>query len=447
MVSKAAMVVNAAMRRLETMFPGHYGSGSTKHDHFKDFGWPGDLAFAQLYRMYDRNGLAFAGVDKTILKTWQDNPAIWESEEAAESDLESDIRQRFADLRIWQHFAEADRRSMVGSYAGVILRLADDKDFDQPVDTVPGGILGLAGVIPAWEGQLTVAEYDGDQRSDTYGAPLFYQFNEAAVGNKTQPRQFRVHPDRVLIWSDDGTINCRSALRAGYNDLLDAEKVKGAGGEGFWKTSRGAPLIEAREGIDAKTLAAQMGANTPSEFIDKINEQIDNFQSGFDKGLMLGGMTATPMTIALPSPEHFFAAPVQVFAASLGIPYKELIGNITGERASTEDAKGWAQTCMARRENRNVPIIQEFINRLELFGILPERDWHIDWPSLLDPSPEDRMTRAKDMSEINSKHPSEYVFTPDEIRGVADYDPLTDAERVVDDLPDPKDVLPPPAAE
>src|SRR5690606_24834050 len=177
------------------------------------------------------------------------------------------------------------------------------------------------------------------------------------------------------------------------------------------------------------------------------NEQIDNFQSGFDKGLMLGGMTAKPMQISLPSPEHFFAAPVQAFAASLGIPYKELIGNITGERASTEDARAWAQTCMSRRENRILPLIQDFINRLERFGILPERDWHIEWPSLLDPSPEDKMARAKDMAEINAKHPSEYVFTPDEIREVADYDPLAAEQRETDDLPPDDDVLPPPAGD
>ncbi|MFC3704486.1 anti-CBASS protein Acb1 family protein [Devosia honganensis] len=440
------MIVNSAMRRLDAMFPSYFTKGR-KHDHFKDFGWPDHLTFDQLYRMYRRNGLAFAGVDKTILKTWQDSPDIWETEKPAESDVESDIRQRFADLRIWQMFSEADRRSMVGRYAGVILRFADSKQFDQPVDTVPGGILGLAGIIPAWEGQLTVAEWDGNQNSETYGEPLFYQFNESAVGDKTQPRQFRVHPDRVLIWSDDGTVNCQSALEPGYNDLLDAEKVKGAGGEGFWKTSRGAPLIEAREGVDAKTLAGQMGAGTPSEFIDAINEQIDNFQSGFDKGLMLGGMTAKPMQITLPSPEHFFAAPVQAFAASLHIPVKILLGSQTGERASTEDAQEWAQTCNARRVTRNRPIIQEFINRLERFGILPEKDWFIDWADLTEASSTEKMSRAKDMAEINAKHPSEYVFTPDEIREVADYDPLTDDQREMDDLPEDEDVLPQPAAE
>jgi len=446
MVAKVSILTNAVQRRIEAMFP-RFFVGSTKHDHYADFGWPDQLTFEHLYRMYRRNGLATAGVDKTILKTWQTNPELWETDQAAESGVEQEIRERFADLRIWQHFAEADRRSMVGKYAGVILRFRDDQAFDKPVTMVPGGLEGLAGVIPVWESQLEVADWDGRHDSETYGEPLFYQFNESGLGGETKsPRQFRVHPDRVLIWSDDGSVNCRSALEPGYNDLIDAEKVKGAGGEGFWKTSRGAPMIEASPEMTPQQVAQAMGVDQ-AELIDAINEQIQSFQAGFDKGLMLGGMTAKPLQITLPVPEHFFAVPVQSFAASLGIPVKILLGSQTGERASTEDANEWAQTCMSRRNTRNVPLIREFVNRLERFGILPEKDWHVEWPSLLDPTPDQQMQRAKDMAEINAKFPNEWVFLPEEIRGAVDMDPLTDAEMMRDDPEDERDAVLPPKPE
>src|SRR5690606_11050298 len=136
----------------------------------------------------------------------------------------------------------------------------DDLAFDQPVGLVPGGLDGLAGAIPVWESQLEVVEWNADPRSEDYGTPRFYQFTESALGGESRsPRQFRVHPDRVLIWSDSGTVNGRSALEPGYNDLLDAEKVKGAGGEGFWKTSRGAPIITAAEGMNPADVAQAMG--------------------------------------------------------------------------------------------------------------------------------------------------------------------------------------------
>ena len=437
MVSRATMVANAVQRRLDLMFPGFFAGARKKHDHGKDFGWPDELTFDDLYRMYLRNGLAHAAVEKTTSKTWQDNPEVWETEKPKESKIEADIRQRFDDLRIWQHFAEADRRSMVGRYAGLILRFRDGLAFDQPVTTVAGGLDGLAGVIPAWEGQLQVAEWDGDPDSETYGEPTFYQFDEAAVGDNKARRQLRIHPDRIIIVSDDGTVNARSMLFAGYNDALDAEKVKGAGGEGFWKTARGAPLIEAREGTDPKSIAQLMGAGgAPSEFVDKINEQIDNFQSGFDKGLMLGGMTAKPLQISLPSPEHFFAGPVQSLAAAFGMPFKVLIGNITGERASTEDARDWAQTIKARRETRNRPLVREFVNRLERFGLLPERDWFIDWQDPTEATAEEKRQWAKDMAEINAKSPNEMIFTGDEIRAVVDMEALSDAERYRDEIGD-----------
>ena len=416
------MIVNAA-RRLETLFPGYFQQA--KHNHYADFGWPVNLTFSQLHAMYHRNGLARAGVDKTILKTWQDNPQLWETEKPSETALEADIRQRFADLRIWQAMAAADRRALVGGYSGLILRFRDSKPFDAPVDRVPGGLEGLAEVIPAWGGigaQLEVAEWVTDTASADYGKPKLFRFNEAAVGaEQNQVRQFMLHPDRVLIWSEDGTVHARSALEPGYNDLLDAEKVKGAGGEGFWKTARGSLALEADKDLDMNAMARAMGVQ-PSEIADKMNEQVEDFQKGFDKMIALQGMTAKTLPINLPSPEHFFGIAVQSFAASINIPTKILIGNQTGERASTEDARDWAQANNARRTNEIRPLIGELIQRLERVGILPERDWHLHWSDLTEASQAEKIERAAKMADINQKQRDEPAFLADEIRQVAGFE-------------------------
>ena len=273
------MMANAA-RRLENMFPGYFIG--QKHHHGSDFGWPDDLTFAMLHRMYLRNGLARAGVDKTVLKTWQTNPALFETVEANETKLEAEIRQRFDDLRLWQAFAEADRRAMVGGYGGVILRLRDSKRFDQPVDRVGGGLQGLAEVIPAWASQLEVSDWDTDQTSETYGQPKMYRFNEANVSStQQQNRAFQIHPDRVLIWSADGTTHSRSALESGYNDLLDAEKVKGEGGEGFYKSASGRQVLQADKETSLAAMAQGMGI-PQAELATAMNDQVDDFQRGFD---------------------------------------------------------------------------------------------------------------------------------------------------------------------
>lgn len=437
------LITNSAQRVLSRIFP-NYFSASRKHDHHADFGWPEALSFDDFLRMYRRNSLASAAIDKTAAKTWETFPALWETEKPAETELETTIRRHFADRRIWQSILTTDRRAMVGCYAGAILLLADSKTLDQPVDAVPGAIEGLVGIVPAWEGQLTVAEWDSREDSPTFGEPLFFQFDEAAVGDRMHGkpgRQVKIHPDRVIIWSEDGTVNGQSVLEPGFNDLIDAEKIKGAGGEGFWKTSRGAPLIEAKDDMSIDQVMANLGAVTASEAMDKLNAQIADFQSGFDKGLMLGGMTAKPLQITLPQPDEFHNIPLQSFAASIGMPVRVLIGNQTGERATTEDTKEWARTCMARRENICLPLLNELVRRLVAWRILPPKDWTIGWASLLDASPAELIERASKLSTINAQTlpNDDPAFLPDEIREAAGYEPLgltrdqPNEDEVIDD--------------
>lgn len=432
------LVVNNAQRSLQAMFPGFY-FGAPKHNHAADFGYPDRVEFATAFEAYNRYPLARAAVDKTVGKSWETNPLLQEyqrdgtkSGSQEETKPEADIRQRFGDLRVWQHLAECDRRSLVGAYSGLILRLADGKRFDEPVDRVPGGLGGLVEVIPAWEGQLTVSQWDTNQTSPTYGQPLMYQFAESAVGRAQKPRQFTIHPDRVIIVSRDGTLNGRSALEPGYNALLDMEKIRGGGGEGFWKNAKSGLSLEIEKDAKIEDMARVMGVPV-QEVVDKIDEQVESFNKGFDKSLMMQGIKAVPIQVQLPSPEHFFAIALQSFAATFSCPLKILVGAQTGERASTEDSEEWARVNMARRTNELIPAIMAFVNRLERFGILPQRDWHLDWTDLTESSMGEKIDRADKMASVNQKMGGEIVFTGDDIRGVVGMEPLSDAEKFRDD--------------
>lgn len=450
-MNRLRLIVNESYRRLDRMFPAFFGS--TKHDHYRDFGYPETLTFRDLYKMYQRNSIAHAAVEKTIAKTWQDQPFLLEAERDGsqgstkkETKLERDIRLRFDELRLWLHLAQADRRSMVGRYGGVILRLADGKRFIEPVDSVPGGLMGLVEIVPVWEGQLTVSEWNNDETSEGYGQPKMFAFNEAAVGETTNPRSFNVHPDRVIVWSRDGTVHGSSTLEPGYNDLIDMEKIKGAGGEGFWKNAKSAPVLEVDKEANVEAMAKAMGIPV-GELPDRMNDQVADWQHGFDQLLMLQGMQAKTLGVTLPSPEHFWAAPLQSFAASMGIPIKILVGMQTGERASTEDAQEWAQTNMSRRSTEVIVNIMSLVNRLERFGMLPEKDWFIDWTDLTESSMGEKIDRTVKMAEVNAKMQSsgEWVFMPEEIRAVADYEPLSEADRYRDEEEDEQDAIVPPA--
>ena len=435
-MNRLVLLANSAVRSLAAMFPGFYGG--QKHNYEVDFGFPDQVDFKTAYAAYTRIGLANAGVEKTVEKTWQDNPFLQEFQrdgtkggDQGETPLEADIRQRFADLRIWQHMAEADRRGMVGAYSGLILRLADSQPFDGPVTRVPGGLKGLVEVVPAWEGQLTVSEWETDQANENYGHPKMFAFAESAVGNATQPRQFNIHPDRVIIWSRDGTLHGRSALEPGYNDLQTISKIVGAGGEGFYKNAKSGLSIEIDKDAKLNDMAAAMGI-AASDVVDKIDEQVESFNRGFDKSLMTQGMKVTPIQVNLPSPEHFFGVAVQSFAATMKMPMKILVGSQSGERASTEDASEWSRTCMSRRTNQVIPSIMAFVQRLERFGILAAKDWHLAWTDLTESTMGEKIDRADKMADVNQKmkDTGEFIFLPEEIREVVGLEPLSDAEKM-----------------
>lgn len=445
MTNPLRLVVNnaaAAFNRLTGTWMGS-GGGVDKHNYYKDFGFPDTLDFKAAFQMYRRNGIARAAVDKTAAKTWQTFPYLQEfqrdaGEDLPETAIEKAIRTRFDDLRVWQAFKDCDRRFLVGSYAGLILRIADGRRFDEPVGPVSGGLDALIEVIPAWEGQLTVDVYDEEQRSPTYGQPLMYQYNESNVPTgRKQTRSARIHPDRVIIWSEDGQVGGVARMEAGYNDLITIAKIIGAGGEGFWKNAKGAPIIELAADQSLENIAKASGVPL-EDFVEKMNEQVSDFQKGFDDVLMGQGMSIKPFQVQLADPLNFFSIALQSFCASWDIPAKVLVGSQTGERASTEDAGGWNETNDGRRTDIAIPGINAFIRRLEQFGIIPDNDWYLRWTSLLDGSPQQKIDRAYKMADINMKmkDSGELVFSHDELREVVDYQPRTEEMKEDNELPD-----------
>ena len=433
----SAIVTNAAQNQIAQLF-GQAVQTNPKHNYNFDFGFPDYITFDMKYAMFKRNGLAMAGVTHAINKTWSDYPLLTDGEDAhSESKVEALVKQAFKRLSFWQKLKEADQRSRVGDYAGLIFRFADNKPFSAPVDTVPGGLDGLVEIIPCFEGQLLVGAYDNDERSATYGQPTSFLFNEASVDRKrANNRSFQVHPSRVVIWSSDGTVCGESVLEAGYNDLLTMEKIIGAGGEGFWKNAKSSPVLNMDKDMNPESLATMLGVPL-AQIADKLDEVIAGWQKGFDQLLMLQGIDAKTLGVTLPQPAEFFMVALQSFAASLNEPLKILVGSQSGERASTEDAKEWNGTIMSRRENYVKPCIERVIELLQRVGVLPAIEWYIDWTDLTEDTKEERMANALKMAEINKAMlgTGQVAFTDAEIREAAGYiEPLGDNDVLPEDL-------------
>jgi hypothetical protein len=410
------------------------GGTNSKHNLFYDFGYPayGELVFEHFYNMHRRNGIAKALIEKTASKTWQSIPKLLEMEEAhEETSLEADVRQWFSDIRLWQNLQETDRRSMVGKYAGLIFQLADGQPYREPVEgQIAGGLEGLISVLPAWEGQLEPSSWDMVPTSPTYGMPSMFRFNESSVDPENgKIRSFEVHPDRCFIWSKDGTTWGESKLEPCYNAMMDMEKIRGAGGEGFWKNAKSQPILSASPEVDFNQLAAMLGTDL-SGLPDALDEVVSKWTKGFDESMLLQGMEASTLSVSLPNPSDFFNVAIQEVAASWPIPQKVLVGMQTGERASTEDAREWAQTNMSRREFLVIPNIMDIVRRFEAWGIIPEMDWFLSWGNLTAPTIEEKASLADKMASVNQRMfaTGDVVFTDNELREVMGYDPFDEGD-------------------
>ena len=95
--------------------------------------------------------------------------------------------------------------------------------------------------------------------------------------------------------------------------------------------------------------------------------------------------------------------------------------------------------------DRVIPAIMEFVNRLERFGILPERDWFLSWADLTEAGIGEKIDRADKMASINERASrtglGEVVFTSDEIRETVGKEPLSESDAFTDD--DEADMEPP----
>ncbi|MEP5728476.1 MAG: phage portal protein [Sulfitobacter sp.] len=247
---------------------------SAKHDHYTDFGYPKIVSFELLHKMYERNDLAKAAVRKTTEKTFQNLPEI----KAGDTKIE-ELSDAFIRLGFWDKIADVDEWAQVSGYAGFVLRVADGKRFNEPVEAYT--LDDLVEVIPAWSEQLKVSEWHLDETDpDTYGKPKTFTFNESAVTQGSANRSVVVHPDRVFIWSSDGTVYAPSSLLSGYNNLLDMEKISGAGGEGFWKTAAARLNIEIDRETDFNAFKKSVEDQTGKTFQEALDEKTKKLGSG-----------------------------------------------------------------------------------------------------------------------------------------------------------------------
>lgn len=437
-LNKLHMALNQA-RRLS--FGGYNLSGGDPFADMKhgkawfDYGYPFTVDFYMQWNMYQRNGLARAGINIPASLTWLDYPAIKEGDgkETDETPWSKSVKKLLKQKKIWRHLADADRMQMVGRYSALFFRVRDNKLPSDPMQLTKPEM--LVEIQPIWEGQLIPALLDNDQKSDRYGRPLTYTYQETGVGNQNAlaTQSFTIHHSRLVILSENavgGSIYGEPANEAGFNALLDWDKIRGSGGEASWLAAANKQVLT----------SDNPNASISDKVLNDINDALKDMKEGLDEAVFMKGVTATPMGATVPDPKIYKEMALEEYAASRMIPVKILVGTQTGVKAGDEDTAGYMRQIQSRRCNKVTPMIEDCINWLMRHGVVPQvEEFTVEWSELTAPSAMQKAELALKMAQIDAARINAGqgpAFDNAEYREVLGYEPMDDD---LIDLPDTQD--------
>lgn len=406
------------------------GADSKRPNAWNAYGWKPNLEFSDFYRLWERGSLAHGAIGRIIGKSWQDEPEVIEGApqetKRPPTAWEKEFKAFAKACKLWERVKEVDKRRCVGRYAGLILQVADSKTWDQPIKG--RAARRLVKIIPAWEGQLTVNEWDNDETSQTFGEPLSYQFRESAVGNDYNRaaagyggRNLTIHPDRVIILGD--IVEGVPVLRAAYNDFVNIEKILGGSGESFLKNASRQLAINFAKDVNLLDIAT--AHNVKPADLRKIFDQVTHgLNQGVDQTVLTQGAEVTPLVATVPDPQEHFNVSLCSAAASIEIPVMVWIGSQTGERSSSEDQKDWNKTMQGRREALLSSDIETIVAHLTRIGLIaPVAESSVSWSDLSEATQKEKLENAKLMGEVNSQFATtgEFPFQAQEARDVAGF--------------------------
>jgi len=406
------------------------------------YGWPDIVEFDRLRVAYERGGPGFGAVHKLLGRCWLERPRIKQPEQDAETTWEKGVAKALR--KLWPRLRDFDRRNLVGRYAGLIYRVADSQTLDQPLKR--GKLVDL---VPVWEDQLRVDAWDQNADSPTFGQPTMWSYRmRAPHATQTQaaPDQWqKVHPSRVQILAEGAAgsefFEGIPLLRAGFNHLVDLEKISGGSAESFLKNSARTIVLK----FDANSSPQAITANpdgTPSgkTVAEAVEEKVDKLNRNVDASIVMQGGEATTLQTQVSDPTGAWTTAANSFAASVQIPFTVLFGQQTGRLASDQDQADWNARCQERRDLELTPMLEELVTRLQAVGAIEAGEFEVEWAPLDSPGDDakagvlGKMTTA--MKDAAAAGLTEPLFDANELRGVMDFE-----ERVDDGLPEGADPL------
>ena len=442
---------SGASQQRQLSYGGEFAQGSdTKHHCLWDeFGYKQHLTYYDFRVMYERQGIAGGVVDMHAQLAFQTLPEIVEgdddSENKKETTTEKEFRQFSKRTSLFQKYMDATIRRSVGNYSALIIQIADGKEWTEKAENVSEE--QIVKFIPVWEHQLYVNQYDQDTLSPTYSEPLSftyneYDFNRSNTKNSGPQRSVTIDASRVIWFGDlysngSATLMGNLMLKNGYNDFATLEKLIGAGGEGAYKNAARHIATSFDKDTNIEDMAKMFGVKV-EEMGDIFQEMTRDLNSNFDAGMFGKAATYTVLSTSLPDMRETFDNAAMSAAASVQYPMTVIVGQQTGERASTEDGKVTAKRATSYRNNVLTPELMNVLSSLQSLGLWQGTEFTVVWDSLLDASESEKIENAYKMAQTEALLApyGRTTYSTSEIRVTGGQDPeieLTAEEKRIQD--------------
>lgn len=409
-------------RSLPYQYSGFYDNANTRLDVYSVGGYPDTVSFSDLWTAYRRKGLAKVVIDLPVRVCWQTAPHI----ECKDAKWMAAFERLVEEYCLWERLRALDVRQRIGQYGGLWFIAKEKAGASANTPLQATGPEGLMLLRPLFESQLEVTQWINDIQSADYGNPQYYNYKAQVPGTKSQgdTASFELHPSRVFVFAegaDDGSIYGIPALESCFNALMDAEKIRCAGGEGFLRNAKQRFALE----VTDQQVASSVFSDPKKRAA--FDEDVDDFNKGFDNSLLIAGMKANSMQSQIADPMNHWMICMNEVAASQGIPVTILIGQMTGRLASDEDQKQLGKFKEDRCNNLLSPMLRRLFAHMAKYNLLPVPSSPIEiwWDNLVESSDSERADLAYKMAQTNDvsmRAGSGHVYSAEEMRVAAGFD-------------------------
>lgn len=420
-----------------------FNQSMTKRE-MDDFQFIKNLTYKDLQDCYDRSALGQAVVDRFSEGVFQTNPQIIDGDNEDDVHDLTQFEEAFNTLEhetgLWSTLKTAYSKNRIGNFSTLYLVFDDGIDPSLPVKKGSN----LVKIQTFNQIELKPYKLVDDKSSPRYGEVEQYIFNDQSEGLfdnsiiEAVKNSQEVHYSRVVLiaeGADPSDYNGTSAIARAYNGIKTYDRILGASGRGFLNAARGAVKVSSPVGteFDPNKLARAMGVET-DELRDALEQQFEDFHTGFDKMLLTGNLQVEEFNFNLPNPEEFAQIALNSVAASCSCPAEMLIGSQLSQKSSDGNTNNFNKVLMSIRVNFINTVINDIISRLIEVGSIPEPSsgqFRIYWDDLMASSDDDKMNLATKMAAINKQMVDagqEAPFTADEIRDMTGFDPINDID-------------------